>query len=78
MPIQVEGLTFESYVDIANFDHYDMIVGTPLMRRNKVLLDFGTDEVVINGKKIPTIKVRVKNLDICVHCHRAMDKKKEE
>ena len=76
--IQMEGLTFESYVDIANFDRYDMIVGTPLMRRNKILLDFGADEVVVNRKRIPAIKIKVKNLDIRVHCHRATDKKKEE
>ena len=70
-------VVFDSYVDIANFDRYNMIVGTPLMRRNKVLLDFGTDEVVINGKRTPAIKVRVKNLDIHVHRHQATDKKKE-
>jgi hypothetical protein len=28
------------YMDIANFDCYDMIIGTPYMRRNKVQLDF--------------------------------------
>ena len=48
------------------------------MRQNKILLDFGTDEVVVNGKRIPAIKVKVENLDICVHRHRATDKKKEE
>jgi hypothetical protein len=28
------------YMDIVNFDHYDMIIGTPYMRCNKVQLDF--------------------------------------
>ena len=56
-----------SNVDIANFDCYDMIVGTPLMRQNKVLLDFRTDKIVVNGERILAIKVKGKNLDMHVH-----------
>jgi hypothetical protein len=78
MPIQIGGFTSESYIDIANFDRYDMIVGTPLMRRNKVLLDFKTDKIVVNRERIPAIKVKGKNLDMRVHRHWTMDKKKEE
>jgi hypothetical protein len=78
VPIQIGGSTSEFYVDIANFDRYDMIVGTSLMRRNKVLLDFKSDKIVVNGERIPTIKVKGKNLDIRVHRHWTTDKKKEE
>jgi hypothetical protein len=58
------------YVDIANFDRYDMIMGTPWMRRNKVLLDFNMNCVIFNGKPIPAIKVMERDLDPCAHRHR--------
>ena len=66
-----------TYVDVANFDHYDMIIGTPFMRRNKVKLDFEKNEVVINGQSLPAIKVTNKDLDPRLRRHRAMDKKHE-
>ena len=31
--IKVADLAFTSYVDVANFDRYDMIIGTPLLRK---------------------------------------------
>jgi hypothetical protein len=48
--IKVNGEKMVLYVDIANFDRYEMIIGTPFMRRNKVLLDFDKNEVVVRGK----------------------------
>jgi len=38
--------------DIGNFDRYEMIIGTPFMRRNKVILDFEKDKVIFRGKRI--------------------------
>ena len=38
--ISMYGLLREEYVDVANFDHYDMIIGTPFMCARKVVLDF--------------------------------------
>jgi hypothetical protein len=61
--IRVADIKTTSYVEIANFDHYDMIMGTPWMRRNKVLLDFNTNCVIINGKPILAIKVMERDLD---------------
>ncbi len=55
--IKVADSAFTSYVDVANFDRYDMIIGTPLLRKGKVLLDFINDQVVVNSKKIPAVKV---------------------
>ncbi|KNZ71609.1 Pro-Pol polyprotein [Termitomyces sp. J132] len=46
------------YVDIANFDCYDMSVGTQFMRAHNVLLDFQNDQVVINGVVTPAHKQR--------------------
>jgi len=64
-----------TYVDVANFDCYDMIIETPFMRRNKVKLDFEKNEVVINGQSLPVIKVTNKGLDLRLRHHRATDKK---
>jgi hypothetical protein len=75
VPVEVAGHKFMAYVDVANFDRYDMIIGTPMMRRNKVLLDFNTDKVIVNGTAIPAIKVKEPNLDPQLHRHRTTDKK---
>ncbi|PPQ66679.1 hypothetical protein CVT24_008832 [Panaeolus cyanescens] len=46
-----------TYVDIANFDRYEMIIGTPFMRKHKVVLDFEKNEIRINGKPVPAVRV---------------------
>ena len=38
--ISTHGMSREEYVDVANFDHYDMIIGTPFMHARKVVLNF--------------------------------------
>ncbi|KAF5377165.1 hypothetical protein D9615_006318 [Tricholomella constricta] len=43
------GFKGKMYMDLANFDRYDVIIGTPFMRANKVVLDFNRDEVIVNG-----------------------------
>ena len=52
------------YLDIANFDRYDMIIGTPWMRRNKVILDFNANRMIVDGTSLPAVKVMAKDLDI--------------
>ncbi|KAG6886835.1 hypothetical protein C0995_004011 [Termitomyces sp. Mi166 len=47
--IKMSGHLTKEYVDIANFDHYDMIIGTPFMHKNKVTLDFVNNKVIVNG-----------------------------
>ncbi|KAG6905949.1 hypothetical protein DXG01_016693 [Tephrocybe rancida] len=49
VPMQVPGFEGKVYVDIANFDRYDLIIGTPFMRQGKVHLDFENNLVVVNG-----------------------------
>ena len=61
--IKVANTNATIYVDVANFDRYDMIIGTPFMRKNKVHLDFEKNEVVVNGKSLPAVKVNAKDLD---------------
>jgi len=64
-------------VDIANFDHYDMIIGTPFMRKNKVILDFVSNKILLRGKDIPAVRVTARDLDPRLRQHRTTDKKQE-
>ncbi|KAG5338871.1 hypothetical protein C0989_005778 [Termitomyces sp. Mn162] len=41
--LKVPGEIHDIYVDVVNFDCYDMSMGTPFMRTHKVLLDFVND-----------------------------------
>ncbi|KAF8238265.1 hypothetical protein L208DRAFT_1243302, partial [Tricholoma matsutake] len=58
MDVRMEalGISDNTYVDIANFDRYNMIIGTPFMNKNKVVLDFGNKQVIVNGKPTPAVK----------------------
>lgn len=57
VPIQLGRTQTLSYVDIANFDHYDMIIGTPFMRDNGVILDLKNNTIIINSKQVPALPV---------------------
>ncbi|SJK99800.1 uncharacterized protein ARMOST_03111 [Armillaria ostoyae] len=50
--IDSEGFTGPEYFDVVNIDRYDVIVGTPFMHRNKVILDFDKKCVIVNGKRM--------------------------
>lgn len=41
-----------AYVDVVNIDRYDMIIGTPFMRRHKLVLDFSDDTLSAKGHAI--------------------------
>jgi hypothetical protein len=51
------------YMDIANFDHYNMIISTPYMRANKVHLDFENNQVIVNGVAPAATKVILADTD---------------
>jgi len=72
--VQVANTTTTSYVDVANFDRYDMVIGTPWMRKNKVVLDFIENKITVNGVSIAAIKVREKDTDPRLRRHRATEK----
>jgi hypothetical protein len=78
VPVKVANVSATSYVDIANFDRYDMIIGTPWMRKHKVVLDFVTNRVIVDGTSIPAIKVKEKDLDPRSRRHRTTDRRKGE
>ena len=48
----------EEYFNIANIEHYDMILGTPFLRKMGIVLDFRSPGMAqIGNKVIPTGKV---------------------
>ena len=55
--VKAPGIEGETYVDVVNFDHYDMMIGTLFMRNNKVKLDFEHNVVMVNGVLTPTFQV---------------------
>jgi hypothetical protein len=76
--ITVAGAKDTTYINITNFDRYDMIIGTPWMQKHNVILDFAANRVVINGCPIPAIKIVNKDLDPRSCYHQVMDKHKPE
>ena len=47
----------EEYFDVANIDHYDVILGTPFLRRLGITLDFtGQGTIRIGTYAVPTNK----------------------
>ena len=76
--IEMANSAFVSYVDVANFDRYDMIIGTPLLRKGRVVLDFINDQVVVNGKRIPAVKVQAKDLDPRLHRYRSTERARKQ
>jgi hypothetical protein len=40
------------YMDVVNIDRYDMIIGTPFMRKHAFALDFGQNVISVHGQQI--------------------------
>src|SRR6202000_903637 len=54
--LEFASVTNSTYLDVANLDKYDSILGTPFLRRHGISLDFESQEIVIRGKlRIPTL-----------------------
>jgi len=70
--------SFSSYVDVANFDWYDMIIETPFLRKNNVVLNFKENCIIINSATYPAVKIIKKEGNPRLRCHWVMDKKKKE
>ena len=65
--IATHGTLRHEYMDVVNFDHYDMIIGTPFMCSQKVILNFENDIVKIGDQLIPATKVLVLDSDDHIH-----------
>ena len=76
--MKVANIVATSYVDIANFDRYDMIIGTPWMRKHGVVLDFVNNCVIAGGTPLQAIKTKEKDVDPRARCYRSTDKRRDE
>ena len=76
--ITITKQSYPSYVDIANFDRYDMIIGTPFMRKHGVLLDFKKNRVIIDDTILPAVRVELGEGDARLHRYRVTDKKRKQ
>jgi hypothetical protein len=54
----------DAYLDVVNIDHYNMIIGTPFMRKHGLVLDFSCNLLSHQGKPIPTLSVGQEDLMI--------------
>jgi hypothetical protein len=78
VPVEVPGARENKcYVDVANFDRYDIIVGLPFMKRNNAILDVGRGTVTINGVTFPAVKVPAPEGDNRVRRYRITDKRRQ-
>ena len=58
MTIELGRKVVKEYFDIANVEHYDMILGTPFLRKMGIVLDFRSPGMArIGNEVIPTRKV---------------------
>ena len=75
--VVMHGSLQQEYVDVANFDRYDMIIGMPFMHPRKVILDFENDTMKIGNQSIPATKVLVPDTDNHVRQYCTTEKKQE-
>ena len=76
--MEAPGISCNTYVDIVNFDRYDMIIGTPFMHQNKVILDFNNKQVIVNSVATPATWVLLEDNDGQLWWSRMVDKRKTD
>ncbi|KAG6886334.1 hypothetical protein C0992_004502, partial [Termitomyces sp. T32_za158] len=76
--VKTSGQPTKEYVDIANFDRYDMIIGTPFMCKNKVTLDFVNNKVIVNGIPLRAERVVLADMDGHLQRYRATEKHRKD
>lgn len=75
--IEIPGYQGNEYMDLANFDRYDVVIGTPFMTRNKVNLNFETGKITVNGRDFDTLKTGDKDVDMRLRRWRTTRRYKE-
>ncbi|KAG6882805.1 hypothetical protein C0992_010611, partial [Termitomyces sp. T32_za158] len=73
--VKTLGQPTKEYVDIANFDRYDMIIGMPFMRKNKVSLGFVNNRVIVNGTLLRAERVVLADTDGRLRQYQATEKR---
>ena len=54
--IEFASIAKDTYLDVANLDKYDSILGTPFLRKHGIMLNFDHDKIIIRGKQhIPAL-----------------------
>ncbi|KAG6894740.1 hypothetical protein C0992_004907 [Termitomyces sp. T32_za158] len=76
--VKTLGQPTKEYVDIANFDRYDMIIGTPFMHKNKVALNFVNNKVIVNGIPLRVERVVLADTDGHLQRYQAMEKRRKD
>ena len=54
----------DAYLDVVNIDRYDMIIGTPFMRRHGLVLDFERGTLSARGQTIQTLSAGQEDLTL--------------
>lgn len=57
------GFNMSTYVEVANFDYYDVIIGVPFMWRHKVKLNFETGMVRIGDTEMNAHIITLRDTD---------------
>ena len=52
----------DAYLDVVNIDRYDMIIGTPFMRKHGLVLDFKRNVLSIQDNIVGTLTMGQKDL----------------
>lgn len=52
------------YLDVVNIDRYDMIIGTPFMRKHGLIMDFNDNTLKYNNQPVPTMTAGQEDLMI--------------
>ena len=50
--IRINGEELKEYFDVVNFDYHNTILGTPFLKKFKVVIDFAKDCLTIKDKFI--------------------------
>ena len=72
--VEIVAISLAEYLDVAHFEKYDMILGMPFMHRNRVRLDFASDEVIVDGKHMKAEQVVLEDMNGRLHCHKITKK----
>lgn len=54
--VEIGEAKLETYFDVANIDHYDVILGCPFLLANKVALEFSDSSIRFGNQIIPALK----------------------
>lgn len=61
VPVKVADSTASVYFDVVNVDHYDVILGVPILKQLGARLDFASCTVVVGSTNVPVIVPDVPN-----------------